>query len=70
MSSADEVKRIRTKLCLEQDELAKLLGISKSAISNYERGIRVPRIKIVRKLRDLAKENNIEFNMDSFIDLE
>ena len=67
MSSAQTIKRIRINLCLEQDEFAQKLGITKSAICNYERGLRIPRLSIIRKMRDLAKENGMEFSVDDFL---
>jgi len=48
---ADEVKRIRTKLGMTQEELASLFGLSgKNTVSNIETGFRNPNPAIVLML--------------------
>ncbi|HEY9574122.1 MAG TPA: XRE family transcriptional regulator [Lachnospiraceae bacterium] len=39
----DRLKTLRTEHHLSQDELSKILGVSKQAISQYERGLRFPK---------------------------
>jgi len=53
MAFAENVKRLREKKRISQCELAKNVGISQSAIAQYEIGIKVPTIIIGAKL---AKE--------------
>lgn len=67
LTAAETIKNIRYALCLEQQELAEKLGITMAAVSNYERGKRMPRIPIIRKLRDLAKANGIELSLEVFL---
>jgi transcriptional regulator with XRE-family HTH domain len=66
MSSANAVRNMRIGILMEQEEFAQKLGITKSAICNYERGVRTPRISIIKKMRDLAKENGIDFCLEDF----
>lgn len=67
MSTAETVKKIRINMCLEQDQFAQRIGVSKSAICNYERGIRTPRLSIIKKMRELAKENGMDFSVEDFL---
>lgn len=53
MAFAENVKRLRQKKRISQCELAESVGISQSAIAQYELGIKVPTIVIGAKL---AKE--------------
>lgn len=56
MAFAENVKRLRKKKGISQCELAKNVGISQSAIAQYELGIKVPTIVIGAKL---AKELDV-----------
>lgn len=54
------VRRVRILSCHDQGEFGKLIGVSHSAICNYERGARVPRFRTLRKLVELGVKYNIE----------
>lgn len=54
---ADTLKKLRKERCLTQEQLAALLGISKSAISMYENGNREPNFEIEELIADF-------FNVD------
>lgn len=56
MAFAENVRRLREKKRISQCELAKNVGVSQSAISQYELGIKVPTIVIGAKL---AKELDV-----------
>lgn len=56
MAFAENLKRLREKKRISQCELAKNVGISQSAIAQYELGIKVPTIVIGAKL---AKELDV-----------
>lgn len=47
------LKRFRRGKGFTQEEVAKLIGISRQAFSNYERGIRVPSVDVLVKLADV-----------------
>lgn len=57
--NAKEIKEIRNSLNLSQEEFAKLIGVSKNTIYNYENGSKVPdsKIAILRNLK--SKNQNI-----------
>ena len=50
MAFAENLKRLREKKRISQCELAKNVGISQSAIAQYEIGLKVPTIVIGAKL--------------------
>lgn len=68
MSSAATIKRIRINLCMGQDDFANLIGTTKQSISNYERGLRHPRLKTIKKIKELAEKHNIEVKVEDFLD--
>lgn len=64
MTTADNIKNLRKKLCVSQSQLAREIGITPSMISCYERGTREPSYSTVKKLIELAKKNKINLNFD------
>jgi len=64
MSTAEQIKKIRLKLCLNQAEFASALCISNSCISYYESGAREPSFSTIRKILALAKKNNIKVTLE------
>lgn len=54
------VKKLRDKLIISQEELAKLLEVSFATINRWANGHTEPTIKAKRKLFELCKENGIE----------
>ena len=66
MSAATTIKKIRIQLCLERIEFAQKLGISHSSLCNYETGVRAPKLSVIRKIRELAKENGMDVPVDDF----
>ncbi len=67
MPASSAVKKIRICVGLEQEEFAKLVGVSKAAISNYERGLRTPRFPIIKKMRELAKDAGLDVPVEEFL---
>lgn len=47
---AERLKKIRREQGYTQQQLADLLGISKSAISMYENGVREPELSFIQKM--------------------
>lgn len=45
-----QIKYIREKAYLTQNELAELIGVKKCSISRYEHGLRTPSIKTLNKI--------------------
>ena len=52
----EEIRKSRKKQGLSQEELAKISGLSRSSIINFETGKRDPRVKDLRKI---AKALNV-----------
>ncbi|OLA69809.1 MAG: hypothetical protein BHW52_07000 [Ruminococcus sp. 37_24] len=55
MSIGSRIKQRREELGLTQPELAKLVGISKGSIGNYESNVSSPNEKILFKLFEILK---------------
>lgn len=53
------IKKLRAKLDLSQEELAKLLNVSFVSVNRWETGKHEPTIIIKERLSDLFDENNI-----------
>ncbi len=60
MNYAKLIKKLREKLILTQTEFAKILGVSFTTVSRWEKGVHVPTMKVKRKIVELCKNNNIE----------
>lgn len=52
MSIADNIKKIRAKYDLTQDELGEIAGVSGGAVSTWERGTAEPRMGAIQKIAD------------------
>lgn len=55
MEFKDRLVAAREQAELTQEELAKICGLSTSAIANYERGARIPRKEAIEKLAAALK---------------
>lgn len=53
------IKKLRAKLDLSQEELAKLLNVSFVSVNRWETGKHEPTIIFKERLSDLFDENNI-----------
>ena len=54
------IKKLRNKLIISQEELAKMLEVSFASVNRYENGHNEPTIKVKRRIIELCKENGIE----------
>ena len=50
MTLAESLKRIRKQYKLTQEEVAKLIGVSRSGYTYYETGKTVPSVEVLKKL--------------------
>lgn len=57
------IKKLRTKNCMTQTELGELIGLGKTAISNYETGYVVPSLSVMEKLAKALGLTLLEFLM-------
>lgn len=47
------IKELRKERHMSQEELGKLLGVTKVSISGYEKGIRVPSMEVMEKMLEV-----------------
>lgn len=73
---ANILKNLRNQSNMSQEELAKLLGISRSAVSSYENGTRSPNNELLVKMANIFNVSTdyllgltISYNTDSEYDL-
>lgn len=66
MAFGDQLRRRREELQLSRDELAGVLGVSRSAIGNYETGISAPKEEILLRLFDALQVDPNYLYRDSF----
>ena len=66
MAFSDRLRRRREELGLSHTELAGLLGVSLSAISNYETGVSFPKEETLLRLFDTLKTDPNTLFQDSF----
>ena len=59
MNWAENIKRLRDKMLITQNELADLVRVSIASINRYENGKFEPTMKVKRKLMELFKEHGI-----------
>ena len=52
MSFGDQLKKRREELGLSRSELADRLGVSRSAVGNYETGVSAPKEEVLLRLFD------------------
>lgn len=64
MSSASIFKSLRTQLELSQEDLAALLSMRQSTLSNYETGKRKPSLKVCYQIIRLMKLKNIIVSLE------
>jgi DNA-binding XRE family transcriptional regulator len=58
------IKKIRKKLGISQIMFGKAIGVSTSAIANYENDFRKPRPEIAFKILDFAKSKGLKLNLE------
>lgn len=63
MSFAEDIKRIRLKAILTQEDFAKELGVSFATVNRWETGKAKPTIKAMKLIDQYCKKNNIDFDV-------
>ena len=53
----DKLRSLRIDSGLSMRKVAKLIGISSKSYSDYENGVKIPKLSIVYKLSDIYKVN-------------
>lgn len=64
MSSASVFKSLRNQLELSQEDLASLLSMRQSTLSNYETGKRKPSLPVCYRIIRLMKLKNILVSLE------
>ena len=54
-----DIKEIRLKAFMTQDDFAKQIGVSISAVRTWEQGVSNPSLKAQKKIVDFCKKNGI-----------
>lgn len=55
----EETKKIRKTMGLSQTEFAKVLGVTKTTVSNWETGVFEPSTNTIKKLIEFCKQHDI-----------
>jgi transcriptional regulator with XRE-family HTH domain len=63
MDYGAKLKELRMKLLITQTELADMLGVSFATVNRWENGHNEPTMRQKRAIRDLCRENGLEFNL-------
>jgi transcriptional regulator with XRE-family HTH domain len=65
MICMNPILQLRKRLKVSQADLGAELGVTQSAISQYEKGTSTPSPEIVRRLIEFAKTRGIEVSFES-----
>lgn len=63
MSFAEDIKRLRLRAIMTQEDFAKGLGVSFAAVNRWETGKAKPTIKAMKLIDQYCKKNGIDFNI-------
>lgn len=66
MSSSEVLLKIREKLNMTHVELAKELNVTRTAIYNWEKGLRVPKDTQKRSIMNYALSRKIKVKLEDF----
>ena len=66
MSFGEQLRRRREELGISRAELAEALGVSRSAIGNYETGVSAPKEEVLLRLFDALRVDPNYLYRDSF----
>ena len=67
MSFAEDIKKIRRKAFLTQEEFAKQIGVSYTTVNRWETGKSKPNLKAMKLIDDYCKKNSIDFDINEEI---
>lgn len=67
MSFSEDMKRIRRKAFLTQDDFAKEIGVSFATVNRWETGKARPNLKTMKLIDDYCKKNDIDFDISEEI---
>lgn len=67
MSFSEDIKRIRRKAFLTQEDFAKEIGVSFATVNRWETGKAKPNLKTMKLIDDYCKRNDINFDISEEI---
>ena len=67
MSFAEDIKRIRRKAFLTQEDFAKEIGVSFATVNCWETGKAKPNLKTMKLIDEYCKNNAIDFDISEEI---
>lgn len=70
MSFSEDIKRIRRKAFLTQEDFARKIGVSFATVKRWETGKARPNLKTMKLIDDYCKRNEIDFDISEQIDNE
>ena len=70
MSFSEDIKRIRRKAFLTQEDFAKEIGVSFATVNRWETGKARPNLKTMKLIDDYCNRNEIDFDISEQIDNE
>ena len=67
MSFAEDIKKIRRKAFLTQEDFANEIGVSFATVIRWETGNAKPNLKTMKLIDDYCKKNKIDFDISEEI---
>ena len=67
MGFAEDMKKIRRKAFLTQEDFAKEIGVSFATVNRWETGKAKPNLKTMKLIDDYCKKNKIDFDISEEI---
>ena len=67
MSFSEDIKRIRRKEFMTQEDFAKELGVSFATVNRWETGKAKPNIKTMKLIDEYCNKNGIDFDISEEI---
>ncbi len=68
MSFSEDMKRIRRKAFMTQEDFAKEIGVSFATVNRWETGKARPNLKTMKLIDDYCKRNGIDFDISEQVD--
>lgn len=63
MNFAEDIKKLRRKLFLSQEDFANELGVSYATVNRWETGKSKPTYKNMKLIDEYCKKNSIDFDI-------
>ncbi len=67
MAFSEDIKRIRRKALMTQEDFAKEIGVSCITVTRWETGKAKPNLKTMRLIDEYCKRNKIDFDVSEEI---